>query len=135
MAMCMYTSLVERTPGAGRHANFSCGVASASEINCCDTCVHSPSYPSRMPSGNLFCAHNGALISNNTRHAFAPIVFIATLLIPPLAALPRHRAAAKYKSLPRASCEVTTLKVSLRGQPWGTIWPPTPLAVEAGGKL
>src|SRR5271154_1643264 len=49
--MCIYTSLVERTPGAGRHANFSAGVASASAINCCDTCFHSPSYPCQIPSG------------------------------------------------------------------------------------
>src|SRR5271163_1160531 len=52
--MCIYTSLVERTPGAGRHENFSAGVASASAINCCDTCLHSPSYPCQIPSG--YCA-------------------------------------------------------------------------------
>ncbi len=39
----MKTSLTDRTPGAGRHEYFSAGMASASAINCWETCAHSPS--------------------------------------------------------------------------------------------
>src|ERR1019366_4145680 len=49
--MCMRTSLVERTPGAGRHANVSAGIASASATSCRETCPHSRT-PARGPSGN-----------------------------------------------------------------------------------
>ncbi len=72
--MCMYTSLVDRTPGAGRHANFSAGVASASATSCSDTCSHSPSYPSQIPSG-IFCANAGAA-STTTKQIVAKIVFM-----------------------------------------------------------
>src|ERR1022692_3481854 len=48
--MCMKTSLVDRTPGAGRHANFSAGMASASATSCRETWTHSPSYPCQRPS-------------------------------------------------------------------------------------
>src|SRR5664279_4996860 len=48
--MCMRTSLVERTPGTGRHAKVSAGVASASATSCRETCTHSPSYPCQRPS-------------------------------------------------------------------------------------
>src|ERR1035437_8393110 len=44
-AMCLRTSLVDRTPGAGRHANFSAGIASASATSCRETWTHSPAYP------------------------------------------------------------------------------------------
>src|SRR5215471_9973180 len=37
MAMCMNTSLADRTPGAGRHASFSAGNASASATSCLET--------------------------------------------------------------------------------------------------
>jgi len=50
-ATCMKTSLVERTPGAGRHANFLLGQASASGEQLADTWRHSPSYPCQSPSG------------------------------------------------------------------------------------
>src|SRR3989441_12067119 len=65
--MCMYTSLVERTPGAGRQANFSSGVASASAINCRDTWRHSPSYPCQIPSGGACASKERAL--NNKKSA------------------------------------------------------------------
>jgi len=57
---------VERTPGAGRHANLSAGVASAKAINGWETCFHSPSYPSQMPSGADWANNSGVLNENNT---------------------------------------------------------------------
>src|SRR6202158_6481846 len=63
----MKTSLVERTPGAGRQANFSSGMASASASNWLDTCRHSPSYPSQIPSGAVCASKERAL--NNKRSA------------------------------------------------------------------
>src|SRR5882762_5508679 len=65
--ICMKTSLLERTPGAGRHANFSSGVASASASNWLDTWRHSPSYPCQIPSGAV-CAGKGHAL-NNRRNA------------------------------------------------------------------
>src|SRR6266850_863128 len=69
--MCMKTSLVERTPGAGRQANFSSGVASASASNWLDTWRHSPSYPCQSPSGGA-CASKGRALKNkrSTKSAF-----------------------------------------------------------------
>src|ERR1035438_3550214 len=46
----MKTSLVDRTPGAGRQANFSAGMASAKATSCRETWTHSPSYPCHRPS-------------------------------------------------------------------------------------
>src|SRR5262245_16033929 len=52
----MYTSLTERIPGAGRHENFSAGVASASASNCPAAWLNSAIHP--LPSnGGAFCAH------------------------------------------------------------------------------
>src|SRR5581483_2080795 len=48
--MCMYTSLVERTPAVGRHAHFSAGVASANASSCLVTCFNSPPKPCPTPS-------------------------------------------------------------------------------------
>src|ERR1035441_10127849 len=48
--MCMKTSPVDRTPGAGRQANFSAGMASARATSCRETWTHSPSYPCHWPS-------------------------------------------------------------------------------------
>jgi hypothetical protein len=42
-AMCMNTSLVDRTPGPGRQEYLSAGMASASATSCLDTWPHSPS--------------------------------------------------------------------------------------------
>src|SRR5215470_4432785 len=64
--MCMYTSLVDRTPGPGLHANFSAGVASAKATSCCDTCVHS----------GIFCANAGELNTSQRKSAFAQTVFM-----------------------------------------------------------
>src|SRR6266403_5437684 len=74
----MYTSLVERTPGAGRHANFSAGVASANAINCRDTCLHSPSYPCQIPSGAVW-ANTGAPNKAHSRNALVHAVFMTLL--------------------------------------------------------
>src|SRR6266850_1571966 len=67
----MKTSLVERTPGAGRQANFSSGMASASASNWLDTWRHSPSYPCQSPSGAV-CASKGRALNNkrNAKSAF-----------------------------------------------------------------
>jgi hypothetical protein len=75
----MYTSLVERTPAAGRHANFSAGVASASAINCRDTCLHSPSYPCQIPSG-AWANNMGVLNKSHSNNAFTKHVFTMQLL-------------------------------------------------------
>src|SRR5258707_15509631 len=75
--MCMNTSLVERTPGAGRQENFSSGVASASASNWLDTWRHSPSYPCQIPSGAV-CANTGRTLKNNrsTRSAFLMVYLV-----------------------------------------------------------
>src|SRR2546422_7281587 len=65
--MCMKTSLVERTPGAGRQANFSSGTASANASNWLDTWCHSPSYPCQIPSGAACASKERAL--NNKKSA------------------------------------------------------------------
>src|SRR5713226_5162824 len=75
--MCMKTSLVERTPGAGRQANFSSGMASASASNWLDTWRHSPSYPCQSPSGGV-CAGKGRAL-NNKRSANS--VFLMVCLV------------------------------------------------------
>src|SRR6058998_398898 len=75
--MCMKTSLVERTPGAGRQANFSSGMASASASNWLDTWRHSPSYPCQIPSGAV-CASKGRAL-NNKRSAKS--VFLMVCLV------------------------------------------------------
>src|SRR5262245_43975631 len=64
--MCMYTSLVERTPAAGRQAHFSAGVASASAMSWLVTCFHSPSYPCQSPSGG-FWANTGVTLKQSSR--------------------------------------------------------------------
>src|ERR1700690_228482 len=66
--MCIYTSLVERTPAAGRHANLSAGVASANAINCSETCRHSPSYPCQSPSGSAWANNVGALTETHNNN-------------------------------------------------------------------
>src|SRR5260370_29845325 len=73
--MCMYTSRVERTPGAGRQANFSSGVASASAINCRDTLRHSPSYPCQIPSGGA-CASKGRALNKRSRKSVFLMVYL-----------------------------------------------------------
>src|SRR6266705_2845300 len=73
--MCMYTSLVERTPGAGRQANFSSGVASASAINCRDTWRHSPSYPCQIPSGGA-CASKGRALNKRSKKSVFLMVYL-----------------------------------------------------------
>jgi hypothetical protein len=75
----MYTSLVERTPAAGRQANLSTGVASAKAINCLETCLHSPSYPCQIPSGGVW-QNNMGVLSDIQNNAFAKRVFTARLL-------------------------------------------------------
>src|SRR6266436_2708260 len=75
--MCMKTSLVERTPGAGRQANFSSDIASASAINWLDTWRHSPSYPCQSPSGTV-CASNGRALNNKKS---ANTVFLMVCLV------------------------------------------------------
>src|SRR5882724_828261 len=75
--MCMKTSLVERTPGAGRQANFSSGVASASASNWLDTWRHSPSYPCQSPSGGA-CASKGRALNNKKS---ANTVFLMVCLV------------------------------------------------------
>src|SRR5882724_13548223 len=76
--MCMKTSLVERTPGAGRQANFSSGVASASASNWLDTWRHSPSYPCQSPSGGA-CASKGRALNNKKS---ANSAFLMVCLVP-----------------------------------------------------
>src|ERR1700738_3464767 len=76
--MCMYTSLVERTPAAGRHANFSAGVASASAVNCRETCLHSPSYPCQIPSGGAWANKTGVLNKSHSKNAFRRHVFTSS---------------------------------------------------------
>src|ERR1700675_429387 len=78
----MKTSLVERTPGAGRQANFSSGMASASASNWLDTWRHSPSYPCQIPSGAV-CASNGRALNNkrNAKSAFLMICLVSGSLI------------------------------------------------------
>src|SRR6266705_464375 len=73
--MCMYTSLVERTPGAGRQVNFSSGVASASAINCRDTWRHSPSYPCQIPSGGA-CASKGRALNKRSRKSVFLMIYL-----------------------------------------------------------
>src|SRR6266849_746851 len=74
--MCMKTSLVERTLGAGRQANFSWGVASASASNWLDTWRHSPSYPCQIPSGAV-CANTGRALNNRSKKS----AFLMTYLV------------------------------------------------------
>src|ERR1700693_2885694 len=73
----MYTSLVERTPGAGRHANLSAGVASARAINCWETCFHSPSYPCQIPSGAL-ANDIDVLNKSHSKNAFRNRLFMSS---------------------------------------------------------
>src|SRR6266550_927203 len=74
--MCMKTSLVERTPGAGRQANFSSGTASANASNWLDTWCHSPSYPRQIPSGGA-CASKGRALNNKKSAKRAFLMFLA----------------------------------------------------------
>src|SRR5882672_7231049 len=74
----MKTSLVERTPGAGRQANFSSGMASASASNWLDTWRHSPSYPCQSPSGGA-CASKGRAL-NTRRSAKSAILMVCPFL-------------------------------------------------------
>src|SRR6266478_837652 len=78
----MKTSLVERTPGAGRQANFSSGMASASASNWLDTWRHSPSYPCQSPSGAV-CASKGRALNNKriTNSAFLMICLVSGSLV------------------------------------------------------
>src|SRR6266436_5991461 len=78
----MKTSLVERTPGAGRQANFSSGMASASASNWLDTWRHSPSYPCQSPSGAV-CATKGRAASNkrNANSTFLMICLFSGSLV------------------------------------------------------
>src|ERR1700736_2503227 len=78
----MKTSLVERTPGAGRQANFSSGMASASASNWLDTWRHSPSYPCQIPSGAV-CASKGRALNNNksAKSTFLMVCLVSGFLI------------------------------------------------------
>src|ERR1700674_4625854 len=80
--MCMKTSLVERTPGAGRQANFSSGVASASASNWLETWRHSPSYPCQIPSGAV-CASKGRALDNNrsAKSTFLMVCLVSSSLV------------------------------------------------------
>src|SRR4030088_964768 len=80
--MCMKTSLVERTPGAGRQAKFSSGVASASASNWLDTWRHSPSYPCQIPSGAV-CASRGRPVNNkrSAKSAFLMVCLVSGSLV------------------------------------------------------
>src|SRR5882672_4031489 len=80
--MCMKTSLVERTPGAGRQANFSSGMASASASNWLDTWRHSPSYPCQSPSGAV-CASKGRALNNrrNAKSTFLMVSLVSGSLV------------------------------------------------------
>src|SRR5712664_3275006 len=80
--MCMKTSLVERTPGAGRQANFSSGVASASASNWLDTWRHSPSYPCQIPSGAV-CASKGRALNNkrSAKSTFLMVCLVSSSLV------------------------------------------------------
>src|SRR5215469_2150073 len=84
--MCMYTSLVERTPAAGRHANFSAGVASASAINWLVTCFHSPSKPCQIPSGSFWA---DACAAREIKINTAP-VFKNFIIAPPLESIQKR---------------------------------------------
>src|SRR5882724_121933 len=74
----MKTSLVERTPGAGRQANFSSGMASDSASNWLDTWRHSPSYPCQIPSGAV-CASKGRALNNkrSAKSAFLMVCLVS----------------------------------------------------------
>src|ERR1700694_352569 len=78
----MKTSLVERTPGAGRHANFSSGMASASASNWLDTWRHSPSYPCQIPSGAV-CASKRRALNNNrsAKSTFLMVCLVSSSLV------------------------------------------------------
>src|SRR6266513_5505607 len=80
--MCMKTSLVERTPGAGRQANFSSGTASANASNWLDTWCHSPSYPCQIPSGGA-CASKGRAQNNkkSAKRAFLMVGLVSGSLV------------------------------------------------------
>src|ERR1700687_670853 len=78
----MNTSLVERTPGAGRQANFSSGMASASASNWLDTWRHSPSYPCQIPSGAV-CASKGRVLNNkrSAKSTFLMVCLVSSSLV------------------------------------------------------
>jgi hypothetical protein len=65
----------------GAHANFSSGVASASAINCWETCLHSPSYPCQIPSGGAEANTMGVLNKNHSKNVFNKHVFTIQLLL------------------------------------------------------
>src|SRR6266850_664376 len=110
--MCMKTSLVERTPGAGRQANFSSGVASASASNWLDTWRHSPSYPCQSPSGAA-CASKGRAL--NTRRS-ANSAFL--MVVPFLALLSGAGRVSENHSIPRERMELEeVLRMSARPVP------------------
>src|SRR5467141_3570893 len=71
----MKTSLVERTPGAGRQENFSSGVASASASNWLETWCHSPSYPCQIPSGGA-CAYAGRTVNSRNKKSVFLMVYL-----------------------------------------------------------
>ena len=98
--MCMYTSLVERTPAAGRQANLSAGVASANAINCRETCLHSPSYPCQIPSGGAWANNMGVLIETHN-NAFAKRVLTINWLKRSLDAVKEAHLAENPKDLER----------------------------------
>src|SRR5216684_3563553 len=79
--MCMKTSLVERTPGVGRQANFSSGVVSANASNWLDTWRHSPSYPCQSPSGGAWASKGRALNNRSAKSAFLMVCLVSDSLV------------------------------------------------------